>query len=92
MKGSSSLWREFSELQRMNAVFPDVASIKPGDRWQDDIDGALRKHLFCLLLVLRFLAAWPCWCSTRLDWKHRNTFRNESAAGPLLHMAGRDCS
>lgn len=32
------------------AIFLDVASIKPGDRWQDDIDGALQEasvFIFC---------------------------------------------
>jgi hypothetical protein len=33
-----------------DAIFLDVASIKPGDRWQDDIDGALQEasvFIFC---------------------------------------------
>jgi hypothetical protein len=35
-----------------DAVFLDIASIKPGDRWKDNIDGALREASVFIL----------CWC------------------------------
>ena len=57
-------------------VFVDRESIKPGDKWQDEIESALRDCLvMCVLVTPHWLKAQNEWGQQRLacedDWCHR---------------------